>query len=371
MYCNKCGSFLPINSNYCNKCGNSINYNKNSTKKPIQLIIVLASFAVLLLLIFLINYFKSGYYFSNKTYDNNTENNTNENKSKYSTVIITDNTYSGVSISNTTDAKNLIVKDSLDQKTNCPQSIQTIENDIVSKYGISAVNLCEIDTDFAKEIENAVETIYNEFPEIKSILTNLSIINTSLNNDYIAAFYPMFIFAKSNTTSTYPWVIKTQIFLNSTYFLNKSRLEVSIKSSSEAGHFPPNATIYSPVAHELGHYLSYIALIKSYTMKETLLINSTNIDKLYTIYSDFALGTFSKGIIEEAYKNYNKTHTDNLSIDEWRGTISLYALAKDNDGNYIYDETIAEAFHDVYLNKLSAKEASKYIIAVLKERLRD
>ena len=33
------------------------------------------------------------------------------------------------------------------------------------------------------------------------------------------------------------------------------------------------------------------------------------------------------------------------------------------------DETIAEAFHDVYLNENNAKDASKYIVNVLKQKL--
>ena len=53
----------------------------------------------------------------------------------------------------------------------------------------------------------------------------------------------------------------------------------------------------------------------------------------------------------------------------FRSNISEYALAKDNEGNYIYDETIAEAFHDIYLNGNNANEESKYIVDVLKEKI--
>ena len=35
----------------------------------------------------------------------------------------------------------------------------------------------------------------------------------------------------------------------------------------------------------------------------------------------------------------------------------------------IYDETIAEAFHDVYLNGDNATPASIYIVRVLKQKL--
>ena len=58
-----------------------------------------------------------------------------------------------------------------------------------------------------------------------------------------------------------------------------------------------------------------------------------------------------------------------MTLDEWRGTISKYALAKNNRGEYIYDETIAESFHDVYLNKNNASDASKYVVEVLKKKL--
>ena len=58
-----------------------------------------------------------------------------------------------------------------------------------------------------------------------------------------------------------------------------------------------------------------------------------------------------------------------MSIDEWRSTISNYAVARDNSGQYIYDETIAESFHDVYLNGQQAQDASKYIVEVLKKKL--
>ena len=83
----------------------------------------------------------------------------------------------------------------------------------------------------------------------------------------------------------------------------------------------------------------------------------------------YAKGEFSLLMIEEAYNNYKKDTNTTLTIDEWRATISNYAVARDQNGEYIYDETIAEAFHDVYLNGDNAKEASKYIISVLKKHL--
>ena len=58
-----------------------------------------------------------------------------------------------------------------------------------------------------------------------------------------------------------------------------------------------------------------------------------------------------------------------MGFDNFRASISSYAMAKDGTGNYIYDETIAEAFHDIYLNGNNAKPASRYIFAVLKSKL--
>ena len=71
-------------------------------------------------------------------------------------------------------------------------------------------------------------------------------------------------------------------------------------------------------------------------------------------------------MLEEAYQNYLSSN-QSIGFDEWRGQISEYALAKDATGNYIYDETVAEAFHDVYLNGNNANIASKYIVEVLKK----
>jgi hypothetical protein len=74
-------------------------------------------------------------------------------------------------------------------------------------------------------------------------------------------------------------------------------------------------------------------------------------------------------MIKTAYNNYKKDTNTTLGFDEWRATISGYAVATDNAGEYLYDETIAEAFHDVYLNGNNAADASKYIVEVLKSEL--
>jgi hypothetical protein len=58
-----------------------------------------------------------------------------------------------------------------------------------------------------------------------------------------------------------------------------------------------------------------------------------------------------------------------MNFVQFRESISKYAVSKDSTGSYIYDETIAEAFHDCYLNGSKAKPASRMIMKVLDTKL--
>lgn len=396
MFCNKCGNKLAENQKFCNKCGNQVaslsNNNVNSSDNTInnkskyhsiltnvknnrKMIFTGIGIGIGIFLIvfgFITSNFYRRYYFSLKkdpSSEINQKKGDSPKRKKYQTVIVYDNTYSGVKISDDSDAFSLIEKDSVSQKKNCPSEIKKIEDEIINKYGITAVNLCEMDVEFAKELGNVFKKIYNEYPSVRGYITNLTLVNASMDNNYIAAFMPVFNFATADSSSTYPWVIKTQVLLNTSYFLNKERLEASVNDGSSSGHFPKNSTIYSPVAHELGHYLSFLAMMKYYKLDSILLVDSKNITSFYSLYDDFGKGNYSLSMIKESFGKYKKDTNDDISLDEWRGTISNYALAKDNSGEYIYDETIAEAFHDVYLNGDNASIASKYIVATLKEKL--
>lgn len=389
MFCSNCGDPIENNEKFCNKCGNKIdnlqninnleinsssNNNTDIKNQNIKMILIgvgIGTGILLVIITCLLVFNNNNYFFSKNDYKEKITNtsNTKKTKGKYSTVIITDNTYSGVKINTEKDAYNLIEKDSVSQKDSCPQEIREVENNIIKKYGITAVNLCEMNVDFAKEIATVFNKIYDEYPTVRGYITNLSLVNATMSENYIAAFMPIFNFATSDSVSGYPWIIKTQVLLNTSYFLNQERLELTIKDSSNSGHFPKNATIYSPIAHELGHYLSFLALMNSYNTESILLVDNNELNNLYTIYDNFGDGKFSLSMIQEAYDNYKKDTNTTLDINEWRRTISNYAVAKDNSGNYIYDETIAEAFHDVYLNEEKACDASKYVVKVLKEKL--
>lgn len=362
----------PMNQNQMNINYNQQMPNNNQTKKKAKSVVlgfVIGAVVFGLLAFVILTTFQDSVYLSDDTYKEETEEK-EKKKSKTKTVIVYDNKYTGMNISTKEDANKLIVKDSVDQKGACPKEIKAIEDDIIKKYGITAVNLCEMETGFAKEVGNVFKIIYDTFPDAKGYLTNLTLVNAPISSGYIAAFQPIFTFATSSTDSTYPWVLKTQIYLNTSYFLNKDRLKSSVESGSASGHFPPNATIYSPVAHEMGHYLSFLAMMNNYKVDSILIIEDEDTDVLYKLIEDFGKGTFSLTMINEAYNNYKKEVGTTLGLDDWRATISSYAVAKDNSGNYIYDETIAEAFHDVYLNGDKAAPASKYVVAVLKEKLK-
>jgi hypothetical protein len=403
MYCAKCGCPIDNNQRYCAKCGNLlsnevinnnvtnqnqfvnnnqnvINYQAYQQMTPIphkqsnhnnKLLIAVCSISAVfvILIIILITSFSGSVYLGNGSNITN-QPSTTVTKGSYKTSINYDNTYENISISTMKDAINLIKDDSKKEKNKCSNSsITKIENSIMNNYNITAVNLCELDENFAKELENVVKTIYDNYPKARGYLTNLTLTNTTISNQYIAVFIGTFAFASSNTADTYPWVFKTLIGLNSTYFLNPKRLEASVIDASKSGHFPKNATKYSPLAHEFGHYLSFLSTMKTYNINSLILIDDDDYMDFYDMVMNWSDGTHSKSLINEAYNNYKQRYKSNITELEFRQSISDYAVAKDEEGNYIYDETIAEAFHDCYLNGSNATKASIEIINVLTKQI--
>ena len=292
------------------------------------------------------------------------------NTSNGKTKIIYDNQYFKMfTLRSVGDVHNVIRSDSLKQKEGCPTNIINIENQIINNYGIVAVNLCEMDETFANEIKNVVAYIYENYPSARNYLTNITLANVDSSSSFIAAFMPIFTFVTSDTGSGYPVGSKTQIILNAQYFLNPTRIANSATYGSKSGYFPPNATRSSTVAHEFGHYLSYVALLNYYNSDKLNYVTTGQASKLYNVYDDFNSGNFSRILLEEAYDEYIKVYGNNLTFLGFRESISKYAVSKDNTGTYIYDETIAEAFHDCYLNGNNAQPASRMIMKVLNTKL--
>lgn len=318
-----------------------------------------------------------GYYFSTAKEPNlQTYNGVSKSKQEGNvsglgvTSVIYDNQYlKQMVFSSVDDVNELIVSDSVKQKDVCPNDVKAIENEIINNYEIVAVNFCEMDKELATELRNVIAYIYNEFPNARNYLTNVTIANVGTNETFIAAFMPVFTFATSNTNSGYPVAIKTQIILNAKYFLNPTKLKNSVSSGGASGYFPRNANSSSTVAHEFGHYLSYVAMLNYYNTRKLNYVTADDSRTLYDVYTDFNKGNFSYKLLQEAYGEYQKNYLSVGTFDDFRKSISGYAMAKDKNGEYIYDETIAEAFHDYYLNGDNAKAASKTIVEVLKSKL--
>ena len=381
MYCPKCRRDLTNDSIFCNNCGFKVRPNAVvptlKDKEPIKEKVVidkkelkkdnyigLAIGIPIFLIVMLISFIHTRNDIK-INYSITSANNEYVRPRSNQTVVETDNVYSGVTINDKKDAYELIIKDSKAQKDSCPLEIVNIEDDMINNFDITAVNLCEMSPSFAKELYNVIKKVYEMFPTVKGNITNITIGNMDSSMRSVIAYYqPLFPFAQSNNNSM---VYKMRIVLNAKYFLNENLLKETTKQSSLSGHFPPNSTISSPVAHELGHYLSFYAMRKYYKIDQTLIFKTSDNDNLYTLVDDFSSSTFSKKMLDEAYELYLSDGNKKIDFDEWRGEISQYALSKDDTGKYIYDETIAEAFHDVYLNNDNASLTSKYIIKVLKK----
>ena len=121
----------------------------------------------------------------------------------------------------------------------------------------------------------------------------------------MAAFMPLFAIATSNTSTGYPIVYKTQIIFNAKYFADLSKLENSVANGASSGYFPRGATRSSAVAHEFGHYISYVAMLNYYQTQGFVLTRQSQSDVLYKVYRDFNSGDFSYKVLQEAYSKYH------------------------------------------------------------------
>ncbi len=272
-------------------------------------------------------------------------------------------------VSSTSDVLKYVQADNSKNKANCPSDMVSLEVTMENRFGITAVNFCEMDKELANELKSIAEYVYNRYPNARGYMTNFTVATVSENATYMAAFMPMFTFVKSDTGTGYPIGLKSQIILNTKYFLNLGKINNSVSYGVKTGYFPKNATPSSTVAHEFGHYLSYVAMLNYYKQNDMIYIPQSKSNLMFTIYNDFNNGDFSKKLLEEAYKEYKKKYGSSLSFDEFRASISSYSIAKDSNGNYIYDETIAEAFHDCYINGNGAAPASIVIMNTLEKYL--
>ena len=291
----------------------------------------------------------------------------------YNTAFIrNDNIYNKKKINSLEEAQEMI-KDDLDhQKFKCTYALDTstLEEEIESSYSIANVSFCDISYSESEKIKEVIDKMYFLFPSIKGALTNISITNAKNNSDFIAYFQPMYQFVNPNEDiNNYNKVNKTQILLNSYYFLNEKIMSNPLESVTGKNWYVKDATWESTISHELGHYLTFVIFLRANDLENITFITKENENKINALLKEYETGLFSTDIVKQALDNYNYKYNTNLDLESFALTISKYAGVKNEDGNLIADETIAEAIHDFYLHEDNCSNSSYEIIKIINARL--
>lgn len=284
----------------------------------------------------------------------------------------TDNQYQNIEINSKEEAIDYIKKDLIKESWQCKNNSQVvlIEKELTELYNIPIINLCDVSLEEAEKIKETITQIYTTFPSIQGYLTNITITNANNKDEYIAYFDPVYTFVNNNNDiNSYNKINKTQILLNSYYFLNENILNKGINNITKDNYYPKDATFESLIAHELGHYISFVILLKENNIEDITWITKDNYEDYQNIINNLNNETHSKSLIETAMKNYNQKYNTNITIEDFTKDISLYASQKNKQGNIIYDEVIAEAVHDYYLHKETSSKSTIEIINIIKERL--
>lgn len=290
----------------------------------------------------------------------------------HTSIIKTDNTYKDKLVNDYDDAVKLIKDDLDNQHWKCSHEMETFmyQRDIESITGIPVVSFCDVSDSEAQKLTDVIKKMYSLFPNMSGALTNISITNATTNSEYIARFQPMFQFVNANNDiSTYNKVNKTQILLNSYYFLNDDIMNNPVSSVVGEDWYVKDATWESTIAHELGHYISFTAFLRQNGLSNITFVTVDNEQTINNAMSQFDSGAFSMTILNQALNNYNSKYNTNLDVNSFALTISKYAGAKDKNGNLIADETIAEAIHDYYLHGYNCSKSSYEIVSIIRSKL--
>lgn len=280
----------------------------------------------------------------------------------------TDNKYKEVTINNYESAIEFIEKDFSMQNWLCGNSdeVSRLEYNLKTTYEIPSVSFCDLNYDEALKINNVIEEMYTLFPSLKGSLTNITIANADENNDYIAYFQPLYQFVNIDADiNLYNKVNKTQILLNSYYFLNETMTSKNLSTVVGDNWYVDDATWESTIAHELGHALSFKLLLQENGLDNITFVTPDNELQIESILNLVNSGDFSYNLLTESLNNYNQKYGTSLNIDEFAKSISEYASVKDENDRIIADETIAEAIHDYYLHRESMKNTSAEIIETI------
>lgn len=385
MKCLKCDTEVESDDNFCPKCGHWTAkgftfYNKTSNvdmlnhslsvKKQNRLstLIILLTFMILLFIAMIVirgdDLFRPYVYLKKQIYKYTYGYNT--------TIIKTDNKYHKQNINSYEESVYFIEKDFKEQKWQCYNhlNVSISEYDIQKKYSIPSVSFCDISLEEVEKIKMVIDKMYSLFPNIKGALTNITITNEENNSNYIAYFQPMYQFVNMDEDiSLYNKVNKTQILLNSYYFLDEEKLSKKLEEVVGVDFYVKDATWESTIAHELGHYISFVILLKKYNLQNITFVNKENNEKIKEVLEIFDSGNFSKELVIESLNNYNLKYKKNVNIKEFASSISKYAGNENKNGEIIYDEIIAEAIHDYYLHGNNMNSSSAEIVRVIKNNL--
>lgn len=357
IFCYACGALSAHGYKYLNKD----NYNIKNENTKLKTLVILLSISILIFvplsvirgnnlyrpIAYLekqVNYYKYGY---------------------NATLLKTNNTYEKININSFEDAKEQIYNDFDSQSYLCKNDIdiKRIEYELETKYDISSINFCDLSIDKVEKIKLVIEKIYELFPNIKGSLTNVTLTNSLSRGDYVAYFQPRYEFINSNQDiNYYNKVNKTQILLNSYYFLNDKEDEINLAK------YVKDAYLESTIAHEMGHYITFKSLLKISNLDTIILVTNNNEEKINEVINSFDI--YCENILNLALLKYNNKYSDNLDLDSFALNISEYAGIKDKDNKLIASESIAEAIHDYFLHGSNLKKESQEIIEVIKDNLR-
>lgn len=383
MLCIHCNNEIESDDNFCWNCGkwtskgysvlkeeNSSLFNGSAFKKTenLKFLVSLFCFSMFLFMIFVTisgnDLFKPIVFLQKKV---------NNYVYGYNTSVInSQNVYNNKNVNTIDEAYSLIKSDFTGQYWKCYKNLElaSLENELMSKYDIPSVTFCDISYDESLKISRVINKIYEYFPTIKGYLTNISITNSINSSEIVAYFQPMYQFVNSyNDIFEYNKVNKTQILLNSYYFLNDDILSENINDVVGDGWYVKDATWESVIAHEFGHYISFVVLLKKYDLDNITLETNSNTEIISSVIDDYDSGVNSENIVKSALNNYNLNYNLNLTLNEFALSISRYAGALDSSGNLIYDEVIAEAVHDYYIHGDDCETASYEIVRILKSLL--
>lgn len=291
----------------------------------------------------------------------------------YNTSIIkTDNIYNKKEINSYEEAIEFLKKDLDNQSWKCTHEIETLQlqYEIETNNSIPVVSFCDISYDEVEKITEVIKKMYSLFPNIKGALTNISITNATTNSEYIARFQPMFQFVNPNENiNNYNKINKTQILLNSYYFLNEEIMSNPVSSVVGENWYVKDVSWESTIAHELGHYISFVIFLRENGIENITFVNAENENKINELLTKFDSGDFSTSLLNQSLINYNTKYGTNLDLNSFALTISKYAGIKNKNGILIADETIAEAIHDYYLHGNNCSKSSYEIVNIIKSRL--